>query len=162
MDITTFEQVIPSQGSLSARIFENENIGLAPTLFFDIEIPLQPFQFNGEQVSTSASLQFIRIPVDGDWRKIAGQTYDFPVNPEDGYIDGSVYLDHAHNPADATQLAFGELKAGQISCRVRITFLFTYEGPEELGTPTVEWDVRLALDEERLDRVMAEAQNLPK
>ena len=162
MDITTFEQVTPAQGSLSARVFENENIGLEPTLFFDIQIPLQPFQFKGEEVDTSVALYFIRIPVEHDWREIAGQTYDFPVNPADGYIDGSVYLDHAHNPADATRLAFGQLETGQISCKVRITFEFTYEGPEELGTPTVEWDVRLSLDEEQLDRIMAEARNLPK
>lgn len=158
MDIATFEEVVPRLGTLSARVFENENIGLEPTLFFDIEIPLQPFQFKGEEVSTSVCLQFIQIPVKNDWREIAGQTYPFPVNPEDGYIDGSIYLDNAHNPADAARLTFGQLEAGQISCKILTTFDFTYEGPEELGTPTVEWDIRLALNEEQLDRVMTEAR----
>jgi len=50
MDITTFERVTPTLGSLSARVFENENIGLEPMLFFDIQISLQPFQFKGEEV----------------------------------------------------------------------------------------------------------------
>ena len=160
INITSLDEVVPAEGALTARIFENENIGLDPTLFFDILIPLQPFQFKGEDVSTSVSLEFIQLSIVADWREIAGQSYDFPVDPEEGCIDGSLYLEDAHNPADATRIAFGTIESGRISCRVEITFDFTCEGPEELGTPTLLWDVQLAIDEGELDRVLAEARKL--
>lgn len=160
MSINSWAEVVPSEGALTARIFENEHIGLKPTLFFDIDIPLEPFQFKGERVSTSVELNFIRLPVANDWREIAGQSYEFPVNPEEGYIDGSVYLDAAHNPADATRLAFGDIESGRISVKVQVTFDFTSEGPKELGAPTLEWTVSLNLNEQELDGVMAEARKL--
>ncbi len=161
-EITRFDEVVPSDGSLTARIFENQHIGLKPTLFFDIEIPIQPFRFNGEEISTAVRLEFIKIPVQSDWREIAGQSFDFPVNPEEGYIDGSIYLDGAHNPADATRLTFGTIESGRILCEARLSFDFTFEGPEELGMPTLTWNVPLLFDARQLDAVVSEAQRLSK
>jgi hypothetical protein len=162
MNITSFDQVSPVDGFLTARVFENEHIGLKPTLFFDIHLPLRPFEFDGEEVSTSVELQFIQLPVGPDWRSIADQSYEFPVNPEEGCIDGSVYLAGAHNPADVTRLTFGAIEPGRISCTLEVTFDFAYEGPAELGAPTLTWDVQLAVDEQDLDSALAQAQELQR
>jgi len=45
------------------RVFENRKIGIPPTLFFDIEIPLEPFQYNGETEETIVRLDFIEFDV---------------------------------------------------------------------------------------------------
>lgn len=74
---------------------------------FDIVIGLQPFDLDGKKVSTEFRLDGLALPVDGpsSW---AGKAFDFPSNPEPGYVDGSIYLRHAHNPADLTRIEFGE------------------------------------------------------
>ena len=162
MDITGFDEVVPTEGTLTARIFENSHLGIEPTLVFDIDIPLEPFQFQGQQVSTSVRLDFIRLPVVDDWREIAGQVYEFPINPVEGYIDGSGYLDNVHNTADVTRLTFGPIESGRISCSLKVTFDFTYEGPEELGVLGLEWDIHLTFDEQKLDRVGGERPEADK
>jgi len=149
--------LIPTGGQLSARIFENPNIGLPPTLFFDIEISLQPFKFEDELQETSVYLNFIDFGVR-DWKMLSGSNFAFPKNPENGYIDGSMYLGGAHNPADATRIRFGDLVGNILPASIDIEFDFTYEGPAELGIIKVTWDVDLELNPQDLDRVMDEAR----
>src|SRR4030088_2885308 len=99
--------LVPTSGRMTARVFENTFTRLPPTLFFDIEIFLKPFEFEEdvevEIVNTSVRLDFIKFQVP-DWRDLAGQEFHFPKNPQSGYIDGSIYLGGAHNPADATRI----------------------------------------------------------
>jgi hypothetical protein len=160
MSISDFNEVVPSEGTLTARIFQHEHSGAVPYLFFDIDVPLQTFTFDDEQVQTSLRLDFIEIPFQENWREISDQTYDFPVNPEAGYIDGSVYLGHAHNPADVTSLSFGKIESGRIVCKLKIHFDFTFERLDELGKPVLEWTVPLKIDEQSLDKVVHEFYTL--
>lgn len=153
--------LIPTRGSLSAQVFENENIGLPPTLFFDIEIFLKPFRFEGEVQRTSIRLDFIRFGVD-DWKKLPGSRFTFPKNPVDGYIDGSLYLADAHNFADTTLIHFGELKGKLLRASFEIDIDFTAEGPEELGIPHLSFTVDLKLNPKELKAVMEEAKRVIK
>ena len=61
----------------------------------------------GEEHDTSIRLD--HIPgLRAEPRKLAGQHFTFPVNPAEGYIDGSVYLHGRHHPVDVTALHFGQ------------------------------------------------------
>ena len=63
--------------------------------------------------TTSFRFEFICLPISaaGD---LSNRTFRFPVNPEPGYVDGSIYLIDEHHPADLTELAFGRLSGGTI------------------------------------------------
>jgi hypothetical protein len=144
---------------MSARVFENPHIGLKPILFFDIEIPLEPFEFDGETQETAVELCFIEFAVP-DWRQLEGREYAFPVNPEPGYIDGSLYLGGAYNPADTTRIRFGQLDGDSIHAEFDIVFDFEYEGPTELGQVEVRWALPLSIDAQQLDEAVAEAKSV--
>jgi hypothetical protein len=94
---------------------------------FDIWISIQPFELDGETVSTEFRLDGARLPLDGPsaWQR---QTFTFPTNPEPGYIDGSIYIRSSHNPADATRIVFGEHHADFIDATLSISIVFEYEG----------------------------------
>ena len=147
----------PTVGTLTARLFSNEHIGLPLTLFFDIDLPVQPFEFNGEPQETSIRLEFIEIPV-GDWREIFGQSFRFPINPEPGYIDGSVYIGNAHNPVDVRQIRFAQAAGNRVPIVADICVDFTQEGPPELGQLQREWVTTVEFDESALDQVFQEAR----
>ena len=94
---------------------------------FDIYIDVQPFELDGETVSTQFRFDGAKLPPDGPlaW---AGRTFTFPTNPTPGYIDGSIYLRSSHNPADLTTVAFGERHGEAIDATLSIAILFEYEG----------------------------------
>jgi hypothetical protein len=142
---------------LTARIFENRNIALKPTLFFDIEIPVEPFELDGETQETAVRLDFIQFDVT-DWRRLSGRTFRFPPSPTPGFIDGSLYLANAHNPADVTTIRCGTVENKVLKAEIDIQFDFTYEGPEEMGVIAVLWPVELALDPSQLDGVFCGRQ----
>ncbi|HEX4960354.1 MAG TPA: hypothetical protein VF173_05920 [Thermoanaerobaculia bacterium] len=147
----------PRRSSLDAHLFDNPHIGLPLTLFYRIEIPLEPFTFQGETQETSVRMDFIRLPVQS-WRQLPGREFRFPVNPEDGYIDGSICLGRAHNPADTTRIAFGELRGNVFTVTFDITFDFTFEGgASELGVFSVSWPVQVDCDPSALDVLVREA-----
>lgn len=54
--------------------------------------------------------------------------YEFPFNPVDGYIDGSVFIVHAHHPIDVSRIEFGSLKGGGIEATIQMVIRFEYEG----------------------------------
>ncbi len=149
----------PLPGRLTARVFANLRVGLPATLFFDIEIPLQPFEFDGELQKTAVRLDFIRFPVS-DWRQLQNREFRFPVNPQPGYIDGSVYLGDAHNPTDVTRIRFGPLAGRSLQAELDVRFNFEYEGPVELGKPAATWTVPLSFDPAQLDCAVAEARRV--
>lgn len=78
---------------------------------WSIEIPLEPFSADDEFdpatfrpgpagpeiIDTAIVLDFIKLPAE-ELTELSQRTFTFPVNPEDGYIDGSIYLIAAHCP----------------------------------------------------------------
>ena len=94
---------------------------------FDIYIDIQPFELDGETVSTQFRFDGAKLPPAGPsaW---AGQTFTFPANPTPGYIDGSIYIRSSHNPADLTTIVFGELHDATLDATLSIAILFEYEG----------------------------------
>jgi len=147
----------PETGWLGAQLFENNPPGSPPSLFFGIEIPVAPFKYRRRTQTTEVRLDFISLPVS-DWRDLGGREFAFPVNPEPGYIDGSLYLGNVHNPADTTLIRFGRFNESTLPARLEIRVDFTYEGPLELGVVSLDWSTELRFDAQELDRVFADAR----
>ena len=93
------------RGAMQAQITQNRLIGLAPTLFYTITIPLEPFdsgfEWDEQPLHTAFRLDFIELPVK-DWRTLAGRIFAVPPDKS----DGSIYVGTAHNPVDIRHLAF--------------------------------------------------------
>ncbi|MEU0497155.1 hypothetical protein [Mycobacterium sp. NPDC006124] len=82
-----------------------------------------------EIVHTRLRLDFISLPA-AHLAELGGRSFAFPVNPEDGYIDGSIYLGQAHNPVDVTEIDFGSILEAGITARLCASFDFTQEHVE--------------------------------
>jgi len=109
-----------------------------PVLDCGIEIPLAPFELEGTTVSTSIRLEGILLPSD-ELDELVGERYDFPINPEPGYIDGSIYIEHAHHPVDATVIEFGERQGELFSIKLTLRLILEYAGLHDY----VDTDVKL-------------------
>ncbi|MCC7420117.1 MAG: hypothetical protein IT428_07555 [Planctomycetaceae bacterium] len=144
--------LIPKRGTMTARLFARASDGPNRKLYFGIIIPLEPFQFEGELQETSVRLDFIDFKVS-DWHELEQKPFRFPVNPETGYIDGSVFICGVHAPADATHIRFGKLNGSILPMVIELQFDFTYEGPSKLGKPSMKWTVDLEIVPEELDAV---------
>jgi hypothetical protein len=132
----------PLTGSLTSYLFENAFLNILPAIVYDIDLPMRPFEFEGEVQDTSVGLS--RIQFDGlDWRDLAGREFRFPINPTEGYVDGSMYLGGVHNPADVTRIRFGSLDGTMLTAELDIQLDFTYEGPGYLGKPHYTWNIVL-------------------
>lgn len=104
-----------------------------------IHVPLAPFrlpiyspyegeeEMEWEEVTTSLRLDFVRLP-SAELPDLAGRTLNFPKNPEPGYLDGSLYIEHAHHPADVTQIRFGALTDEGLEAEMEVELCFEFEG----------------------------------
>lgn len=157
--MSTFN-LIPNPGILTARIFENDYIGLKPTMFFDIEIPIEPFLLNGEKQITAVRLNFINFQTT-NWRDLENHSFTFPINPHEGYIDGTIYLGNIHNPVDVTRMSFGEFhhaaELSTIIVTINVEIDFTYQGLD-LGIWKLQWEVMLDCHPSSFDAVAQELQ----
>ena len=77
-------------------------------------------------MSTQIRLDFIEVPAE-DLSGLANRAFQFPINPADGYIDGSIYLCGSHNPVDVTAIEFGPAGVHSISATFVATFDFQFE-----------------------------------
>ncbi len=119
------EKLIPSLGSIR---FEAEEAF--------IHIPIEPFSLEltdgeiVEDIDTSIRLDFIdldRLPFE----KLTEKEFQFPVNPDDGFIDGSIYIEHAHHPVDVTKIAFGTAEGDSIPVTLEMSFIVEFSGLDE-------------------------------
>lgn len=147
----------PQVGTLTADVLENDRIGLKSTLFFYIELPLAPIEIEGELETSSVVLDWIRLDVEA-LSQLEGNEFRFPVNPEDGYIDGSMYLFNVHNPVDVTRLRFSFLSEETIRVSIDARIDFAFEGPEELGVIEVAWETLLTYEREAINDAFREAR----
>jgi hypothetical protein len=84
------------------------------------------FEEGAEEIATSIVASF------GEFRartlqELSGRWLRFPINPAEGYIDGSIYLANVHNPVDVTALRFGPVSNGSVHVDVEAEFLFEFE-----------------------------------
>lgn len=93
----------------------------------ELQIPLVPFELDDLSVETEIVCDCIELPTL-DLAALSQQSFDFPTNPDDGCIDASVYIEHAHHPVDITSIAFGPFENGKLHAQLDLTILFSHEG----------------------------------
>jgi hypothetical protein len=103
---------------------------------WDMEVDLAPFDVSEVlkdwadwplDRGTSFRFDFICLPIENAV-DLENRTFEFPINPAPGYVDGSIYLIDAHNVADLTTLAFGSLMDSAIDASFVVAVNFEAEG----------------------------------
>ncbi|WP_435433505.1 hypothetical protein [Vibrio navarrensis] len=94
-----------------------------------LEIGIEPFELSldgySEEIETVISLYGINVP--SELSELTGKTFTFPVNPDEGYIDGSVYFFGAHSPVDITEIKFGESTNGKLPITLKSSWALEFE-----------------------------------
>jgi hypothetical protein len=71
---------------------------------------------------TAIRLDRIDLP-ETDLSELAYRSVRFPISPQEGYIDGSIYVRYMHNPVDVAEITFGEFYGdsldGSAECKRR-------------------------------------------
>jgi hypothetical protein len=143
----------PLEGKLNAMIFENSFVNLPKTLFFKIEIPLQAIDMSkiaeditNKNYQTSFQLDWIKLNIRS-LQDLENKTFTFPINPDEGYIDGSIYLFDVHNIVDTTSLSFGKFKNQKIPIKTVLRIDFELEGTGFKTTKYLDFETELNLGE---------------
>lgn len=93
------------------------------------EVGVKPFELSidgcSKNIETVIRLDTINLPKD--LGGLTGQSFTFPVNPDDGYIDGSIYFFAAHSPVDVTKIKFGEVANGKLPVTIETTWVLEFE-----------------------------------
>ena len=126
----------PTPGEI---VFFGEDVPAPRTGTWSIAVPIEPFSADDEYsmewragtegpyvVSTQIRLEFIEVAAD-DLSGLGNRAFQFPVNPADGYIDGSIYLCGSHNPVDVTAIEFGPAGVNSIRATFVAKFDFQFE-----------------------------------
>lgn len=96
-----------------------------------LTLTLAPFEMtfdgNTETVETVARFDGIDLP-ETSARALENQSFPVPVNPEEGYIDGSIYLSHAHHPVDVTDMTFGPISGDHLPVTLTTRMVLSFEG----------------------------------
>ncbi|TDB85792.1 hypothetical protein [Actinomadura sp. 7K534] len=116
-----------------------------------ITIPLEPFSADDEYepasfrpdnrgpelIKTEIALDHIHLQAT-ELAGLSQRTFTFPVNPEDGYIDGSIYLVASHCPVDVTRIEFGQATSNHIPATLQAHFDFDAAGAIDIQNRTAE------------------------
>jgi hypothetical protein len=111
-----------------------------------IAIHLDPFEYlDGETTKSEKTSIMLPDIVLGKQaaHELSGRKLIFPTNPTAGYIDGSVYIQHAHHPFDVTAIEFGETTEAGIRARFSANFALSFEGLGEYEDTS--WIFELAI-----------------
>jgi hypothetical protein len=143
----------PLEGTLNAMIFENSLLNLPKTLFFKIEIPLQAIDMSkiaeditNKNYQTSFQLDWIKLNIHS-FQDLENKTFTFPINPAEGYIDGSIYLFDVHNMIDSNSITFGKFKNQKIPIKTVLRIDFELEGTGYANTKYLDFETELNLGE---------------
>ncbi len=125
-----------------------------------LQIFLEPFalegEWVGEWVKTSIYLDGIE-GVGADLCSVQGQSFDFPVNPAPGYIDGSIYICGTHHPVDVSRLTFDQVVDGGIALSLVGSCSVFGEGPVLEIALTLKTTVRVPLTSEEIEQRLRDA-----
>src|SRR5688572_4069016 len=113
-------------GRLDALIFKNSYLNIPETLFYKIQIDLKEFFFENRSIETSLILDFVRFDIS-KIKELENKVFEYPINPVEGYIDGSIYLFGAHNPFDVSKIEFKKWNNGSIDTILHYDIDFEFE-----------------------------------
>jgi hypothetical protein len=147
-------------GSMRAHLFHNPAIGLAPTLFYDITIPLEPFdsglEWEEQPVNTEFRLEFLVFSIK-DWRGFDEKSFG-DISQENS--DATIYLGTAHNPVFINYINFKWLEQAKlkIDCTLLCDFEFESVAEKEIVKLSTEISFkglmieRSIIENEKIDR----------
>lgn len=92
---------------------------------YTIFLPISKFVLDNEIIDTSVRLDFVILPEDVE--TYIGKSLKFPVNPVEGYIDGSIYTRNVYNPVDVTEIKFLNIENNKLTAEITMTFDFEFE-----------------------------------
>ena len=95
------EELRPSSGYISAKVFENKVAGVAEALYWNIEIEFEAVEFDGSCEQPSLQVDTFAMPIR-DWRDLANQVVEGAHNT----IQTSFYV-FGHDLASWTKVCFG-------------------------------------------------------
>lgn len=124
----------PFKGKISCNLWENSNINLPMSLFYSIEIPLQPFNSGQDYVyqptETSIMIEWIVFEdlVNGqqeaNWKKLVGRQFDLSYQNENA--EGSIYLGSEHCLLNS-QITFLSLSGNTFEVEFKMAIDFNIE-----------------------------------
>jgi hypothetical protein len=125
------DKLVPQVAVIRSSFVDCELLGPPDGLSHEIEIRLKSFQLplieeseDVETVETSIRLDYITL-IEGrfpGFKALQGREFTFPINPEPGYIEGSVYMYGMHNDVDVTRIIFGKVSGNHISATIVADF----------------------------------------
>ena len=94
-----------------------------------LEIMLESFELNTKDYSEllESSIRFDGIKISNTPEKIEGKTFNFPVNPDTGFIDGSIYFFTSHNPVDVSKIEFGKINGNKLPLKLFTNWVLEFE-----------------------------------
>lgn len=111
-------------GRMRARLFQDPQLGPGPALYYDITIPLEPFDsgldWEEQPVRTEFSLEFLKLPVE-DWRDLHERSFELAQDE----ADASIYLGGAHNPVEVRRIHF--TRVGETALQIDCTLFCDFE-----------------------------------
>lgn len=123
-----------------------------------IHVGLDAFTLNGASVCTSLRLDQIILPSQS-LSELAGQRLQYPLNPEEGYIDGSIYINGEHYPVDVAELRFGNVEGCYFELRIVGVLVLENEGLFDYANTAFELvcRLRMPLTRDQIDALIQEA-----
>ena len=112
--------------SVSKLIFLKGTISQNENKYYQIELPIAAFIFEQRTVETKIDLTRIILPKS--LSECIGENISFPINPTEGYVDGSIYLAERHNPVDVYEITFISQADNLLELEMKMIFNFEYEG----------------------------------
>jgi hypothetical protein len=102
--ILNVKEIKPLKGQMSCNLWENSHINLPLTLYYSIEIPLQPFNSGHDYVDqptdTTIMIEWAifsneqNIQQEQNWKNLVGKR--FSLDYDDETAEGSIYLGTEH------------------------------------------------------------------
>ena len=140
--LLNYDLIVPKGGKIDGLISENEHVDIPTTLFYSIEVELEEFEVDDEIINTSFILEFINFKID-DVHKLENQTFDFPVYPDTGYIDSSVYILYTHHPVSVSKITFGKIQNGYIAVTIDYNIEYLHSNVQDLVVRTLSTTLKL-------------------
>lgn len=132
--------------------------GQGPDGLASLQVRLEPIDADGETVCTFLRLD--GIPGLGDdLLSCAGRRLSFPVNPSDGYIDGSIYFASRHHPVDVTEMRFGAPGASLMPLHLQGLMSIDDDGTPRVVPVSLSVPVHLPLSERQIHALVEAAMS---
>ena len=137
-----YDLIVPKGGKIDGLIFENEYVNLPMTLFYSIEVGLNTFEIDDEVIDTSLILDSISFDIN-DLKELENRSFNFPLYPETGYIDSSVYILWTHHPVSVSKITFGKIDNGYIAVSIDYSIEYLHSNVQDLVFRTLSTTLKL-------------------